>query len=186
MSLSTADPDPRKPQGTWDRFGTWVAEGFGVGWIPLAPGTFGSILGIAWAALLLLPRSPWLFGVGLFGGFLASVYFCGLGERTLGKSDPGSIVLDEITAVPVCFVGWLAWETRRTGSWPGAEDLFSGKNWVLVLAVFVVFRFFDIAKPWPVKGSQKLPGGWGVTVDDFLAAAYVNLLTPAWYLLLKS
>ena len=51
---------------------------------------------------------------------------------------------------------------------------FSAQTWPLTLGVFVAFRFFDVAKPWPVYQSQSLPGGWGVTIDDVLAAVYVN------------
>ena len=48
------------------------------------------------------------------------------------------------------------------------------RTWPLTLGVFALFRFFDVVKPWPVRQSQALPGGWGITVDDALAAVYVN------------
>ena len=54
-------------------------------------------------------------------------------------------------------------------------------HWPLTLGVFALFRFFDVVKPWPVRQSQSLPGGWGVTVDDALAAVYVNLTVLAAY-----
>ena len=60
------------------------------------------------------------------------------------------------------------------GKWPLLEEFFAGRNWFLSLGIFAAFRFFDVAKPWPVKQSQTLPGGWGITVDDFLAAIYVS------------
>jgi phosphatidylglycerophosphatase A len=160
---------------------TFVAEGFGVGWIPWAPGTFGSVLGFVWAALLLWPQNPWIFVSGLTGGFAVSVYCCGIAEERLGKTDPGSVVIDEITAIPACLLVWLFLRFQRTGAWPGAADLFA--DWQTVAGVFLAFRFFDILKPFPVRGSQKLPGGWGVTVDDFLAAVYVNLVFGVWTLL---
>jgi phosphatidylglycerophosphatase A len=59
---------------------------------------------------------------------------------------------------------------------PRAADFFSARTWLLTLGVFAAFRFFDVAKPWPVDQSQSLPGGWGVTIDDVLAAVYVNLV----------
>jgi phosphatidylglycerophosphatase A len=59
---------------------------------------------------------------------------------------------------------------------PGLSDFFSTRTWPLTLGVFAAFRFFDVAKPWPVHQSQSLPGGWGVTIDDVLAAVYVNLV----------
>jgi phosphatidylglycerophosphatase A len=59
---------------------------------------------------------------------------------------------------------------------PGLGYFFSGKNLLWTLGVFVAFRLFDVLKPWPVNKSQGLPGGWGVTMDDLLAAGYVNVI----------
>ena len=59
---------------------------------------------------------------------------------------------------------------------PGAAYFFSARTWPLTLGVFAAFRLFDVAKPWPVYQSQSLHGGWGVTIDDVLAAVYVNLV----------
>ena len=59
------------------------------------------------------------------------------------------------------------------GTPPGDGGFFGGNNWLITLAVFALFRLFDIAKPWPVRQSQSLPGGWGITVDDVLAAVWV-------------
>jgi len=153
----------------------WLAQGFYVGRIPVAPGTFGSVVGIAWTALLLLPGNLALFAVGTLAGLALSVYACGRAEKILGETDPGSVVIDEIAAIPVCFIAWIAVAAHKLGRFPAPHDLFSGVNVWWVVGVFAAFRVFDIAKPWPVHGSQSLPGGWGVTVDDFLAAIYVNL-----------
>jgi phosphatidylglycerophosphatase A len=153
----------------------WIAQGFGIGRIPVAPGTFGSLAGIAWALLLLLPGNLPVFALGTLAGLLLSVYGCGRAEQILGETDPGSVVLDEIAALPVCFLAWIAVSAHELGRFPDAHDLVSGPNRWWILGVFVAFRVFDVAKPWPVHGSQKLPGGWGVTTDDFLAAIYVNL-----------
>jgi phosphatidylglycerophosphatase A len=159
----------------------WLAQGFGVGRIPIAPGTFGSVLGLPWFALLLLPGKLWVFLVGIAVGFALSVWLCGAGERILGRKDPGSVVLDEITAMPLCFAGWLGIVLCRTGTFPTVETFFSRQNWLLVLGIFVAFRFFDVAKPWPVRQSQVLSGGWGITVDDYLAGVYVSLVTLGVY-----
>jgi phosphatidylglycerophosphatase A len=94
----------------------------------------------------------------------------------LGKTDPGSVVLDEIAAMPACFLGWVGVVVWKTGSMPGLGYFFSGKNLLWTLGVFVAFRLFDVLKPWPVNKSQGLPGGWGVTMDDLLAAGYVNVI----------
>jgi phosphatidylglycerophosphatase A len=155
-----------------DKLILFVAQGFGVGRIPCAPGTWGSVVGLGWFALLLWPGSFLLFVLGTMLGLVASVWFCGRGEKILGETDPGSIVLDEIAAIPVCFALLLT----RVDFQQAWTNLFcKPTGMVFLLAGFALFRLFDIWKPWPVKQSQKLPGGWGVTVDDLLAALYVNL-----------
>jgi len=154
----------------------WIAQGFGSGRIPFAPGTFGSLVGMLWWALLLLPGNFWLFVVGTILGLAFSVPICGAGETALKQRDPGSIVWDEIAAIPLCFAGWIVVIVLKTGSFPGVAYFFSEHRWLFTLGVFLAFRFFDVLKPWPVRQSQSLPGGWGVTVDDALAAVYVNLL----------
>lgn len=159
----------------------WLAQGFGVGKIPFAPGTFGSVIGLLWFYILLLPENPLVFVVGILAGIFISVWLCGAGETILNQRDPGCIVMDEIIAIPICFGSWLAWIYFQKGSWPAPEYFFTGKNLQMTLGVFALFRLFDISKPWPVKQSQNLPGGWGVTLDDVLAAVYVNC--AVWFLL---
>jgi phosphatidylglycerophosphatase A len=155
----------------------WVAQGFGSGRLKPAPGTWGSVVGLLWFAGLVATGSLWAF----FGGILLSippcVWLCGLAEKALGEQDPGSVVLDEIIAVPLCFAAWVVSQVHVTGQMPEVSYFFSGNNWLGVGAIFAAFRLFDIWKPWPVKQSQALSGGWGVTVDDLLAALYVNLVS---------
>lgn len=159
----------------------WLAQGFGIGRIPVAPGTFGSVVGLGWFALLLLTGNLWVFVVGCIIGVGLSVWLCGVGEKVLNAKDPGSVVFDEIAAIPVCFIGWIAIQLYKSGSFPTPVLFFSKANWLMTLSVFVAFRFFDVVKPWPVRQSQSLPGGWGVTIDDFLAAVYVNAVVLAIY-----
>lgn len=154
-----------------DRWILFFAQGLGIGRIPFAPGTFGSVLGLVLLALLLLSGSWWVLGGAIVIGTGLSVWLCGESERILKKTDPGSVVADEIIAIPLSFVGWLAW---GHGALPGAHFLFI-EHWPVALAGFGLFRLFDIWKPWPVRQSQSLVGGWGVTVDDLLAAGYVNV-----------
>jgi phosphatidylglycerophosphatase A len=160
----------------WEDFMLYIAEGFGVGRIPFTPGTFGSLLGLLWFGLLLASGRWWVFAGGMLAGLGLSVWLCGLAEDMLHQKDPGSVVLDEITAMPVCFSGWVGILLAKNGALPVFDDFFSERSGPLALGVFVAFRFFDIAKPWPVRQSQALPGGWGVTIDDVLAAVYVNAL----------
>ena len=157
-----------------DEFLLWVAQGFGLGRIPVAPGTFGSVLGVFWFELLLATGSFWALVIGTIAGLGVSVWLCGIGERLLGKKDPGSVVLDEIAAMPICFFSWVLIQIRETGSLPEPGYFLSGRCWPLTLVVFALFRLFDVTKPWPVRQSQALPGGWGITIDDALAALYVN------------
>lgn len=160
----------------------WAAQGFGLGRIPVAPGTFGSVLGIGWFALLLSTGRVWSLAAGTLAGAILAVWLCGLGERILGEKDPGSVVLDEAAAMPLCFCFWTGTWLQRHHSLPGWHDFFARSNWPAILAVFAAFRLFDVWKPWPVRQSQSLPGGWGIVVDDLLAAVYVNLagLAACW------
>lgn len=161
---------------TRDKLILLVAQGFGSGRAPFAPGTFGTVVGLAWFAVLLLPGSLVVYMVGTIAGFFASVWFCGEAERILGQHDPGSVVIDEIIAIPLAFSGWVSIVHFDTGGFP-SPAIFFQHNWIITIGLFIAFRIADIWKPWPVKQSQSLPGGWGVTADDALAAAYVNLVS---------
>src|ERR1035437_8702906 len=154
----------------------WIAQGCGVGRLPVAPGTFGSVVGVLWFGLMLMTGNLWLFTAGTIAAIALSVWLCGAAEKTLGQTDPGSVVLDEIAAMPVCFGGWVAIVVCKTGALPALPHFFTARTWPLTLGVFAAFRFFDVAKPWPVHQSQSLPGGWGVTIDDVLAAVYATLV----------
>jgi len=155
----------------------WIAQGFGIGRIPVGPGTFGSALGLLWFGLLLSSGNVWIYVFGTLLGFGISVWLCGAAEKILQKKDPSSVVLDEIAAIPVCFLGWIGKWWMAHHDLPAIKSFFSQRTWYWTLLVFALFRIFDIAKPWPVRGSQALPGGWGVTIDDLLAAIYVVLLS---------
>jgi len=159
----------------------FIAQGFGVGRIPFAPGTFGSLVGVLWFMALLAMGNVLFFLAGSIAGVGLSVWLCGKAEKILRQRDPGSVVLDEIVALPFCFAGWVAMEFFKNGHLPAPEYFFSNETWLLTLGVFVAFRFFDVLKPWPVRQSQSFPGGWGVTMDDLLAAGYVNIAVLLFY-----
>lgn len=152
----------------------FIAEGFGTGRIPFAPGTWGSLLGLGWLAILLWPCSPWFFWGGMALSVGLAIWICGQAESILRKKDPSSVVFDEIVAIPACFIGWTLEAWLRDGILPSLGTLLAAGNGLGVLAIFVGFRIFDIFKPWPVRASQALSGGFGVVVDDLLAAGYVN------------
>ncbi len=158
-------------------FIVWVAQGFGVGRIPVAPGTFGSLVGLLWWWVLVASGSFWIYVGGCLFGLGISIWICGQAEKILLQHDPGSVVLDEIAAIPVCYLVWVGAEWMTRGHMAGPEYFVEGKRLVATAVIWVLFRAFDILKPWPVRQSQHLPGGWGVTVDDFCAAVYVAVCT---------
>lgn len=182
-AMNSDDPSHKKrerpPNNAVAGFLLWVAQGFGSGRIPWAPGTFGSLVGLVWFAALLAGGSYWLYLAGCVVGIVVSVQLCGAAEKILDEKDPSSVVLDEIIAIPICFLSWVSFLYFSTGFLPDPQYFFSRQTWPITMAVYVLFRLFDIAKPWPVKQSQSLPGGWGVTIDDVLAAVYVNVVLIA-------
>jgi phosphatidylglycerophosphatase A len=137
----------------------WIACGFGSGLIPVAPGTAGSLAALLpWLALRELPW-PYHFAA-LALAFALGVWACNWAVRVLKIADPGAVVWDE-------FVGqWLAL----------VPLLFMPRSWLWILCGFILFRIFDIAKPWPVSwADRRVSGGLGVMLDDAVAGAYAAL-----------
>lgn len=135
-----------------------------VGQLGKAPGTSGTVIGLLLYTVLFFPLG-WLAELLLaFVLVLISIPLCGEGERRLGQRDPGEIILDEVVAVPLCFVGLK-----------GAM-LATGSIWAYMLAGFALFRLFDILKPFGIKRLQYLPGGLGVVADDVAAALATNII----------
>jgi phosphatidylglycerophosphatase A len=134
-----------------------------------APGTWGSLAGLLYFAVFFRHAGPGTIMVATaVVGYLA-VAWCGEAELRLREKDPGKIVLDEVVAIPLCFLGWQAL--------PAALP-----SWGWMLAGFALFRLFDIAKPLGIARLQALPGGWGVVADDLAAAlaACATLHVGAW------
>lgn len=125
--------------------------------MPVASGTWGSLWGVGlYFALYRLQLVPYL--ATLFALIFLSAWIADQAEVLLGKKDPGIIVIDEV-------VGMLTALTFLPISW----------EWVL--AAFLLFRFFDIWKPFPARWIQDhVPGGWGVVGDDVVAGIYANLI----------
>jgi phosphatidylglycerophosphatase A len=138
-----------------------VAFGFGAGLAPVAPGTAGTLAGWALgaAALAYWPPQALLAAAGAL--FLVGVWACGVTGRHLGVADHGAMVWDEVAA----FLLVLAIVPREL-AWQAAA--------------FVAFRFFDIAKPPPIRSlERRYGGGFGVMFDDLVAAAYTLLALAA-------
>ena len=146
----------------------FVALGFGSGLSPVAPGTAGTLW--AWAAFLVL--QTWLtlseIGVLLLVSLLVGWWACTRTAQHLGLADPGSIVWDEVVAF------WcVLWLLAPADGWTQ-------------LAAFVLFRFFDAAKPGPVGWADQVfkgdgwRGGWGILFDDLVAAFCTLLVIAIW------
>ena len=102
-------PSMNFPTSTSDRYKVWIAQGFGVGRLRYAPGTWGSLLGVAWTLLLLCSQSLWIYTIVTVLGLFLSVQICGAAEKILNTSDPSSVVLDEISAFPICLMPLALW-----------------------------------------------------------------------------
>lgn len=143
-----------------DRIVLFIAEGFGLGCIPFAPGTWGSLWGIPLGWGLGYFDTNWWqrLVVGLVM-FVVGVPICGVGARLRGKKDPGSVVWDEIAAFPLVYA---------------FVPLTGDGMWLTLFLGFVLFRVFDIWKPPPVRQCDRLEGGFGIMVDDTVAAVYAG------------
>jgi len=122
-----------------------------------APGTWGSLAGLMYFTLFFYPLS--LFAALLLSavGVYLAVGLCGEAEFRIGRKDPGEVILDEFVAMPLCFLGWR-------------YLLVVAPPWAVFLSGFALFRLFDIVKPFGIRRLQSLPGGWGVVIDDVVAA----------------
>lgn len=123
-----------------------------------APGTWGSAAGLLYALVGFRDVSASATFIITAGLAWVAVALCGEAERRLGRRDPGCIVLDEFIVFPVVLIG-------SSGAWAGLVP-----GWVPPLAGFLLFRLFDILKPFGIARLQRWPGGWGVVADDLAAA----------------
>ncbi len=129
-----------------------------VGYWGKAPGTNGSVVGLLLYTVLFHYQPLFLQVILAVGLALLAVVICDEAERRMFKHDPGEVILDEVVAVPIVFIG-LAPMMAATGH-----------VWAYMLVGFLLFRLFDILKPFGIRRLQKLPGGQGVVVDDLVAA----------------
>lgn len=152
---------------------------FGVGYIKIAPGTWGSIVGVGLYLLIRLAEfgiwqigltrgwrveqlDAWRIVAHLFIIILTSaigIWAADRAAKILNKKDPQQVVIDEIAGqfIALMFVPLNV-------------------SWWLILVGFVLFRFFDILKPYPINSMQELPGGFGVVVDDLVAGIYAAVV----------
>lgn len=132
-----------------------------------APGTWGSLAGLMYQLVFFHDLWPVVSFFCALPGLWLAVVMCGEAEFRLGRRDPGEVVLDEFAVMPLCFLGWRHVQAVLQTVLP---EWASQGYWIVLLAGFAVFRFFDILKPLGIARLQKLPGGWGVVADDAAAA----------------
>jgi len=145
-----------------------LSLGFGSGLSRYAPGTMGTLVAIPLYLLLSrLELLPYLIVV--VTGFLAGIYVCDKTSKALGVHDHSGIVWDEIIGYWITMIAIPA------------------VTWQWILAGFVLFRFFDIVKPWPVKiADKRVPGGFGIMFDDLLAGLYaLACIQISWLFFIK-
>jgi phosphatidylglycerophosphatase A len=133
-----------------------LATWFGCGLSPAAPGTAGSLGALAAAWLFHRWTAPpmWIYAALALALWLPAVWAAASVARMKNEGDPGLVVVDEVV-----------------GQWIALAGAGSFSAWQ-VAAAFLLFRFFDILKPWPVRSAERLPGGWGIVADDAVAGVY--------------
>lgn len=137
----------------------WIATCAGAGYFPFAPGTAGSAVGLLvvvllglihfappWPSVILMVLAGSMFGLG--------VWAAGIAEKFFKRVDPGPVVIDEVVGQFITFL----WRPHAP--------------WKLLIAGFVLFRVFDILKPFPAGRAEHAPGGWGIMLDDVVAGVY--------------
>lgn len=140
----------------WQCLQLALITGLGIGYSPVAPGTFGTFVGMlmAWG---LSPLSGWLAWLTTGVAILVASWLSERGRLHFGTDDPQVVVIDEVVACLLVMAGH---------PW----------RWWVVLTGFAAFRLFDIWKPWPVRHAERLPGGIGIVADDLVAAGYAWLV----------
>lgn len=160
MRWATEMGQGAKGTGQGGNFWSFMATVGGLGYAPVAPGTWGSIAGLALGVVIVhYLRQPVSWMV-LAVSWVASAAICTQAEQALDRHDPPSVILDEVlgmASVPVILPEVVA-------------------EWSLLIIALALFRVFDIIKPFPLKRLATLPVGWGIVADDAGAAAYTCLV----------
>lgn len=138
----------------------FLATGFYAGYLPYAPGTIGSLIGVG-LFLIINSLSPVYYLIVFFLLFSLGVYISDRAEALFAKNDPSQIIFDEIAGLLVAMA-----------------LIPNGIGWII--AGFFLFRFFDIFKPYPIRDIEKrFNGGFGIMLDDVAAGVYTNILLQA-------
>lgn len=149
----------------------WIATSFGLGWLPIAPGTWGSLPPAIAFGVLMYSGVPdvaatVILAVMVVLGSVACLWCARASTAVTGKNDPGEVVMDEFAGQALTFLATPLLVAR---------NLSGGESFWVALLGFLLFRAFDIFKPWPIRRLERLPGAWGVLMDD-LAAGVVSAI----------
>ena len=128
----------------------WLATCFKIGHLPIASGTWGSLAAVIGWWLWLQYLDPLVFIVLIITIFTIGVFATNIIIDHTGEKDPSRVVIDEVA-----------------GQWLGLLMLPDGA--LYIVGAFILFRFLDISKPWPIQQLEQFPKGWGVMLDDMLA-----------------
>lgn len=140
-----------------------LAFGFGSGLSPRAPGTAGTLVGVI-IYVLLTPVAFWLYLLITAVLFVLGIFISGYTARKLGVEDPGAVNWDEIAGYLIAMIAV-------------PQALRMPYGWWWVFAGFVLFRVFDIWKPWPIRWFDRtIKGGLGIMLDDLVAAVFTGVL----------
>lgn len=135
----------------------FLAFGFGSGLVRKMPGTIGTLAAIP-VYLIFIQSNVWIYSVLTILVCISGIWICSAAAKLLGEHDFGGIVWDEIAGLLITM--WLV-----------------PFSWYTLILGFVLFRFFDILKPWPIKWiDQKVEGGLGIMLDDVLAGVFSGLI----------
>jgi phosphatidylglycerophosphatase A len=152
-----------------ERLAYFIATAGFVGRFPVAPGTAGSVAGLALYALIRLFGSVEVEAAALIATLVVGVWSANVAERLLGGKDPGPVVIDEVLGILITLA-------------------FLDVNVLGGIVGFLLFRLFDVIKPFPAAQLEDLPGGWGVMMDDAMAALYSHagmrllvVFLPGWF-----
>jgi len=149
----------------------WIATCFGLGWLPVAPGTWGSLPPAIAFGLLMYSGVPSVITVVVMAvmavaGSMSCLCCASAAVAAVGKKDPGEVVMDEFAAQALTFLAMPLLLPR---------PLSGGECFLVALLGFLLFRAFDILKPWPIRRLERLPGSLGILADD-LAAGVVSAM----------
>jgi phosphatidylglycerophosphatase A len=145
------------------RFSTIIASVLGVGYFPVASGTVMSIIAVPLAIVIARYGGGASVLVASLLAFVIGIWACGAHVRATGREDPSECVIDELAGQ------WLAC----------AGILFAPASAAELALAFLLFRLFDILKPWPISAAERLPGGLGVMADDMLAGLAAAIIAAA-------